>query len=297
MNASPPAIEFLKGHGTGNDFVLFPDPDGELLLTEDMVARICDRRFGIGGDGVIRIVRTTAITEAEHVRDKAEWFMDYRNADGSLAAMCGNGSRVFARYLLDKQLVDGDFTIATRAGTHACREESDGSISVDMGYPIEGPDGPEVAVTLGGRTWPADARWLPNPHAVVFVDDVGGLGDLAAATVTQGSERFPDGQNIEFVSHIDSPAHHPGDPAGPSARIRVLERGVGETLSCGTGACAVALAVRARLGLTGAGTVSVGVPGGTVVVTQGSDGRVTLTGPATIVARGRFEPVWWKGLA
>ncbi|MGV1078485.1 MAG: diaminopimelate epimerase [Candidatus Nanopelagicales bacterium] len=297
MNASSPAVEFLKGHGTGNDFVLLPDPDGELLLTERMVARICDRRFGIGGDGVIRIVRTTAIAEAAQLHDQADWFMDYRNADGSLAAMCGNGSRVFARYLVDNQLVDGDFTIATRAGIHRCREETDGSISVDMGYPTEGPAGSEPAVTLGGRTWPADARWMPNPHAVVFVDDVGALGDLTGARVTQGAERFPDGQNIEFVSHVGFPANRLGDSAGPSARMRVLERGVGETLSCGTGACAVALAVRTRLGVTSAGAVRVDVPGGMVTVTQDSDGRVTLTGPATIVARGTIDPLWWKELA
>lgn len=294
MNASPPTVEFLKGHGTGNDFVLLPDADGDLLLTERLVAQMCDRRFGIGADGVIRIVRTDAVTEAQHLRDQADWFMDYRNADGSFAAMCGNGSRVFARYLLDTQLVTGEFTIATRAGIHKCREEADGSISVDMGLPAEGPVGPEVAVTLGGLSWPADARWMPNPHAVVFIDDVASLGDLTDATVIQGAQRFPDGQNIEFVSHVDLPASRGGDSAGPSARMRVLERGVGETLSCGTGACAVALAVRARLGVTGTGTVRVDVPGGTVTVTQGNDGRVTLTGPATIVASGRFDPTWWK---
>ncbi len=125
-------MRFVKGHGTENDFVILPDPDGVLDLTPEAVARLCDRRAGIGADGVLRVVRTKA---TEHEAD-AEWFMDYRNADGGVAEMCGNGIRVFARYLVDVDLAaPGEWDVATRAGLRRVTLGASGDVSVDMGLP------------------------------------------------------------------------------------------------------------------------------------------------------------------
>ena len=128
-------MRFLKGHGTGNDFVLIPDPDGELMLAPADVAAVCDRRRGIGGDGVLRIVRTAAEPEVADRAGEAEWFMDYRNADGSLAEMCGNGVRVYARYLVESGLAPGPrVDILTRAGLVAA-EVGDETVAVRMPMP------------------------------------------------------------------------------------------------------------------------------------------------------------------
>src|SRR5215469_15222346 len=135
-------MRFAKGHGTENDFVILLDPDGREELTAALTARLCDRRAGIGGDGVLRVVRAAAMTEA----GGAEWFMDYRNADGSVAEMCGNGIRVFARYLAQHGLAEGpEFTVATRSGPKRVRlnppgeagrtggMNGAGGVTVDMG--------------------------------------------------------------------------------------------------------------------------------------------------------------------
>src|SRR5439155_10688376 len=132
-------FRFAKGQGTGNDFVILPDPDAELDLTPDLVRRLCDRRFGIGGDGVLRVVRAAKHPEAAHLAGEAEWFMDYHNSDGSLSEMCGNGVRVFARYLTDTGLVTAAaFRIATRAGVVTAVVDVD-EVTVDMPRPVLGP--------------------------------------------------------------------------------------------------------------------------------------------------------------
>jgi len=282
---------FTKGHGTGNDFVVIPDPDGQLTLEPDQVARICDRHTGIGADGILRVVRCESEPEARAHIDDAEWFMDYRNADGSIAQMCGNGARVFVRFLLDQGWAAGEFVIATRAGLHEVREEADGSITVDMGLPAVGPSGCDPMVDVSGRQTPAQAWWMPNPHAVVFVGDLADAGDLLQPPQVNDFGRFPDGQNVEFVvDHSD-----PTDPErGLAASIRIFERGVGQTQSCGTGACAAALAIRDRHAASEPGSVQITVPGGQLRVTAREDGHIELRGPAVLVARGDFEPDWWK---
>lgn len=279
------AVSFAKGHGTANDFVLLPDPEGALVLDAAMVARICDRRTGLGADGVLRVVRT----DAAGVDSEAEWFMDYRNADGSFAEMCGNGARVFARYLLDCGWVVGEFDIATRSGLHHVTTGSDGTISVTMGKAADGPSGPQPTVSIGDRSWSADAWWLPNPHAVVFVDDLAEIGDLQQPPQVAAGERFPAGQNVEFV--VD----HTTDPAEARAAMRVFERGVGETMSCGTGACAVALSLRMRHQIVEPGSVKLTLPGGVLRVVIEADQEVVLNGPAEIVGRGTFDDDWWRG--
>lgn len=256
-------IAFTKGHGTGNDFVLLSDPRDELVVTPHAVRAVCDRRFGVGGDGLIRVVP-----------DGDEWFMDYHNADGSIGEMCGNGARVFALFLRSEGLVaQADFVIGTRGGR---REVSVGEqISVDMGVPRVVGD--EVEVTVAGTRWPAQAVFMPNPHAVVFVDDLD--LELSDAPLVR-SEVFPDGQNVEFVSVVE-PGRH--------VRMRVHERGVGETLSCGTGICAVADRVLASAGVSGEAAVRVDVPGGSLTVTRTAGGSLVLTGPAVLVADGTLS--------
>lgn len=282
-------IFYAKGHGTGNDFILLPDPDGMLDLSADEVARICQRRTGLGADGILRVVRTSAEPQAQDQANDAEWFMDYRNADGSTAEMCGNGARVFARFLVDAGWAAGEFTIATRSGLHQIRDEGDATFTVEIGSAVAGPEGPDPQVHVDGKTLIGDAWWLPNPHAVVFVDDVAEAGSLSAAPRVTAGDRYPDGQNIEFAVDLTD------NPANLRARMRVYERGVGETLSCGTGACAVALSIRSRHEVTGPGKVSVELKGGLLTVILSEDGRIQLNGPAVMVAHGSFEPDWWEG--
>jgi diaminopimelate epimerase len=278
-------IRFVKGHGTENDFVLMPDPERALDLTPAVVRRLCDRRAGIGGDGVLRVVLAAVDPEGAPMSDQARWFMDYRNADGSVAEMCGNGIRVFARFLVDEGLADpGELRIATRDGVKSVRLGPSGDVTVDMG-PARLP-GTDRKVTVGPRSWPAVEVDMGNPHAVVFVDDLADAGALDAAPVTEPA--FPNGVNVEFVV-ARGPAH---------IAMRVHERGVGETRSCGTGACAAMVAAarrdRAVPTVAGGGSPSylVDVPGGRLAVTERPDGHVELTGPAVLVASGSVDPGW-----
>jgi diaminopimelate epimerase len=263
---------FAKGHGTRNDFVILPDLDGILDLTPAKIAYLCDRRSGIGADGVLRVVKARAIQDSGF--DPDLWFMDYRNADGSIAEMCGNGLRVFARYLTEEGLTsDTEITIATRAGLRWARLCDDGRVTVGMGTVTTGP---RTTGRLGSRTYEGVAVDVGNPHLVTCVataDDVTDA-DLRGRFVADQS-LFPNGVNFELV-HVVGEKH---------AAMRVLERGVGETEACGTGAVAVARVVNGE----GPGTVRVDLPGGTVEVDLAADGTATLTGPAVILARGDVE--------
>lgn len=278
-------LRFLKGHGTQNDFILLPDPDGGVLgeLDPALVAALCDRRSGIGGDGVLRAVRTAAYDDpaAVAVREEAEWFMDYRNSDGSVSEMCGNGIRVFARYLADHEGVPTDrpLPVGTRDGVKTITFHGD-LVSVDMGRPqVLG----ETKVGAGGRHWNATHVSMGNPHAVAFVGSLDDAGDLLVAP-TFDAEVYPDGVNVEFVVRSA-----PGELA-----IRVHERGSGETRSCGTGACAVMVAAAVADGATPhdgtEATYAVDVPGGRLLVTWTPQDRLLLTGPAVLVASGEVRP-------
>jgi diaminopimelate epimerase len=273
---------FLKGHGTENDFVLLPDPDGSVHrelsadLAADLVAGLCDRHAGIGGDGVLRAVHTEASADpaAVSARGRAEWFMDYRNSDGSLGEMCGNGIRVFVRYLLEHQGVTGPTVpVATRAGVKQVVVNDDGSLTVDMGRPKVLS---ETKVTVAGRTWPAMHIGMGNPHAVVLVEDLAVVGSLAEPP-TYDDAVYPDGVNVEIVQRLGR--RH--------IVMRVHERGSGETRSCGTGACAAMVASAVAEGPAEAHSSGyrVDVPGGTLHVAWHRD-RVLLTGGAVIVAEG-----------
>ncbi len=302
MSTPALGVPFVKGHGTGNDFVLIPDYDGLLDLSATSVSALCDRHRGLGADGVIRVVRSSALDESQDMAPEAQWFMDYRNADGSLAQMCGNGALVFARYLVDQKLVQrAQFVIATRGGVRQVMVESDGSIKVGMGMAVDGPAGPDPIVSVGDLVVTGTAHWMPNPHAVVFVDDLDQAGDLRSAPRVAPGDRFSDGVNVEFVVDHSASAAPAVSGAAPAAalvvQVRVYERGVGETLSCGTGACAVGIAVLARHGVVGAGSVAVHVPGGQLRVDRDETGQIWLSGPAVLVADGVLNQTWWKELA
>jgi diaminopimelate epimerase len=277
---------FSKGHGTGNDFVLLADADGRDPLTPERVRALADRRFGIGGDGVIRAVRAGSAGDA--VLDGAAggglettWAMDYWNADGSVSEMCGNGVRVFVRYLLEERLAElpdgGAIDIATRAGVKRVIRRGE-LLSADLG-PFELGDTILVAADGLDVDRPGLSVSTGNPHVVVALaseDELAGL-DLHGAP---SLDPVPvDGANVEFVV--------PGviaDGVG-SIRMRVHERGVGETLSCGTGAVAAAMATRHWSG-DAADRWIVDVPGGRLEVELDERGHAWLTGPAEIVFRG-----------
>ncbi|RZS86914.1 diaminopimelate epimerase [Motilibacter rhizosphaerae] len=270
-------LQLTKGHGTENDFLLVADPDGLLDIGPDLVAALCDRRAGIGADGLIRAVRSGALPEGA-AYDEATWFMDYRNADGSIAEMCGNGVRVFARFLAAQGLVEPDLplSVATRGGLKAVRFEDDGAITVGMGVPGPGPE--RVTVTTGAGQWTASGVHLPNPHAVALVDDPDAVGTLVDVPLVEPATAYPEGVNVEFVQVV----------APGLLRMRVHERGVGETRSCGTGICAAAV-VAAR-SHPGTSTWQVEVPGGTCSVALLPDGTLELTGPAVLVATLEVDP-------
>ncbi|WP_329221652.1 diaminopimelate epimerase [Streptomyces sp. NBC_01485] len=284
-------IAFLKGHGTENDFVIVPDPDNTIDFPPAVVAALCDRRAGIGGDGLLHVVRSAAHPEAKGMAAEAEWFMDYRNGDGSVAEMCGNGVRVFARYLQRAGLItEGDLAVATRGGVKSVHIAKDGDVTVGMGK-ARLPEG-DVTVRVGERSWPARNVNMGNPHAVAFVDDLAHAGDLFAPPPFSPAAAYPDGVNVEFV--VDRGPRH--------VALRVHERGSGETRSCGTGACAVAVAAARRDGIDPAvtgtpATYTVDLPGGRLLITERPDGEIEMTGPAVIVATGEIDPEWLETAA
>lgn len=256
---------FLKGHGTENDFVLLPDPDGTLTLSPDAVRRLCDRRQGLGADGVLRIVPARLDPDGAAFADDARWFMDHHNADGTTAEMCGNGIRLFARFLVAAGLEQpGPLCLATRGGLKSVDvAPGDGPVVVDMGPAEVGEP-----VTVGGAE--AVAVSMGNPHAVVAVPSVEALGVLDPDRTDL---------NVEYVQE-HSPTH---------IAMRVHERGVGETRSCGTGACAAVVATSLRTGAPRGTAFDVDVPGGRLVVTWRDDGRVLMSGPAVLVAEGTLS--------
>jgi diaminopimelate epimerase len=311
-------MRFAKGHGTENDFVILLDPDGRDGLTGDLAARLCDRRAGIGADGVLRVIKATAMAQPGVPAGRPpgpaqpgvpagrppgpaqpgvpagrppgpaqpngtgaaavpEWFMDYRNADGGAVEMCGNGIRVFARYLVEHGLAEGpEFTVATRSGPHLVRLDPGGDVTVDMGHVAM--HGPGRAV-VGGQPCEGLRVSVGNPHLACLVDAPLASFDLSAPPELD-PEQFPEGANVELVQ-VTGPRR---------VAMRVRERGSGETRSCGTGAVAAAAAAATLTG-QGDGAWSVTVPGGELIITLAGS-EAWLTGPAVIVAEGDLDPAW-----
>ena len=250
------------GHGTENDFVILFDPDSQYVISPAQIAAICNRSSGIGADGFIRITKPDG-----------KWFMDYSNSDGSIAEMCGNGIRVMARYLVARgHLPEGIFAINTRAGIKHLRVPLEGDISVNMGQVTDEME--EIEVTQNGKTWGGLNISVGNPHAVVFLENLEEVGSLETAPVVSPQSSYPEGVNVEFVQLL----------ANNEARMRVHERGSGETRSCGTGTCAVALAatLHTRGKLPSRWTIY--PPGGRLIVDIDGHSNATLIGPAELIA-------------
>ncbi len=273
-------LRFSKGHGTGNDFVLIADPEGLHTIGAEQAAALCDRHRGIGGDGLIRAVPSRFLPEGRSLLGEdpeAEWFMDYRNADGSVAEMCGNGIRLYARYLVDAGLAEpGRLAVATRDGIRQVSLGPTGDVTVEMG--LAKMLGTATAV-IGGQPYDGTRVDMGNPHLVCLVDGPLDGYDLTAPPAVD-PDAFPEGGNVELVS-VRGDRH---------LAMRVHERGVGETRSCGTGACAAAAAM-AQATAAADGEWTVDVPGGRLVVTLDAD-QVRLAGPAVMVAGGVLDEAW-----
>lgn len=291
-------MRFRKYHGIGNDFVLVADLEGALgppgALPADLVAALCDRHTGVGADGVIRILGPA---EPDTKAAGAALRMDYYNADGGEAEMCGNGIRCLAILARSEGwLTDGAHPILTGAGVRTIRCEGGDLVAVDMGRPsLQRADVPmagegsalrAVVALADGTNVEGTGVSMGNPHFVLFADDLDGpvddelIGSLGPALETHSA--FPKRTNVEFVE-VASPTE---------IRTRVWERGVGETRACGTGACAVAVAA-AALERTGR-RVEVHLPGGALEVVWGDDDVVWMTGPAEEVFAGEIDRSWLK---
>ena len=284
---------FAKGHGTQNDFVLLPDLAAQLELVPSAVSALCDRRRGLGADGVLRVTTATAALDARVLTrlpdgvDGDDWYMDYRNADGSVAEMCGNGVRVFAHYLKAAGLETRDaFVVGSLAGPRPVvvhrADDLSADVTVDMGKVNLLGTG---SATVGGRVLTGLAVDIGNPH-LACVDPAlteRALADLdVGAPVEFDCEQFPSGVNVEILTA----------PADGAVSMRVHERGVGETRSCGTGTVAAAVAALAHLGAS-SGSMRIRVPGGDIAV-EISDTTSHLRGPSVLVARGDIADAWWE---
>ena len=287
------AIHFTKGHGTGNDFVLYFDPEAQQTLTAAAIAKICDRHFGVGADGVIRVVKSSNLAAGRAVlgeAPEAEWFMDYYNSDGSIAEMCGNGVRVFARYLTEKKIVSLEpgqtLSVGTRAGVRDVQQNMAG-FAVDMGrWRLDS----EVLVHATNLqvARPGLGINVGNPHVVVALANSQELSNLDLSKAPTLQPTPPAGANVEFVV-----AHEPMVSGGVGfIDMRVFERGSGETLSCGTGIVAAALATRHWAGQGAPNHWQVTVPGGTLGVrmfaTEEGE-HVGLSGAAELVFEGTLQ--------
>jgi len=284
-------MEFTLAHGTSNDFVLLTDLEDRLEVSADLVRALADRRSGVGADGVIRVGGGGP---------QADVFMDYRNADGSVVEMCGNGVRVVAKHVVDHGHVtpdhDGVVRVGTRAGVKPVRivsRHADGrvaTVAVDMGPPATAPaqvpfdaptgPGPLHHLDVDGDEVALSAVSMGNPHAVLQVDEVAAAPVGHLGPRLERDPRFPEGVNVGFAEVVGE----------TDLRLRVWERGVGETAACGTGACAAVVALQ-QLDLLAA-EVAVHLPGGTLLVSHHAGGHVTMTGPAVEVARGHLDAAW-----
>ncbi|MBM3668755.1 MAG: diaminopimelate epimerase [Actinobacteria bacterium] len=265
-------LPFVKGHGTHNDFIVLLDPDNNADLTPEQVRWLCARHSGLGADGVLRVVETQSYAAGRDVCPGARYFMDYRNADGTTAEMCGNGIRVFAHVLVRRGWETNDtFAIGTRGGCMEVTQLGSDRYAVHLPASAD-PFGDGFDVVVADSTWRGVGVLVPNPHVVALVVDLEALGPLREAPRLDPSPS--EGANVEFVE-----LRAPGRIA-----MRVHERGVGETQSCGTGACAAAWVARLREPARSEWIVE--VPGGHLEVMIHGDDSFTLIGPAEIVAEG-----------
>jgi diaminopimelate epimerase len=276
-------LRFTKMHGIGNDFIVIDDIEGGWDFEEEAVRWICDRHFGIGADGLIMVRAAT-----DGVSD---YFMLYINADGTTAEMCGNGVRCFTKWLVDRGLVTKDtVTVQTLGGSReiGITRNGDGTMAearVDMGEPVfeparvpvelEGPAVVDRVIETEAGPVSVSAVSMGNPHAIVWVDDVETAPVDVIGPLVETHEAFPARTNVEFLQVTDTP---------DVLRLRVWERGVGETYACGTGACA-AVAVAVNAGRCGR-VATVELPGGDLRIEWADDGHIYMTGDADEVFEG-----------
>jgi len=280
-------LRIWKYHGTGNDFVMLEDLENERPLVPALVAALCDRHRGVGADGVIRVTRGSAHGE--------DFFMDYRNADGSLAEMCGNGIRCLGKLVYDRGFTTAtELEVGSRDGRKHLSLDTDGAVvrnvTVGMGppafarrdIPMQGPPDESFRTEpfeVDGRTYKATAVSMGNPHLVLFVEeDPDDVDVRALGPRIEHDARFPEKTNVEFIAALDG-----------GVKARVWERGSGETMACGTGACAALVAAN-EAGLVPA-RAEVRFPGGTLLVERMQD-EILLTGPAERVFEATIDDSW-----
>lgn len=288
-------MKFTKGHGTQNDFLVVPDVHIKRELSVSAVQALCDRRRGLGADGVLRVTTVGAAIERGVLEanppglTSQDWFMDYRNADGSRAEMCGNGVRVFAHYLRSMGLEERDeFVVGSLAGPRPVQihswDQLSADVTVEMGPVREYGVG---TATVGGREFEGLAIDVGNPH-LACVDAALSRGELAKldvdAPVHFDRTLFPEGVNVEVLTA----------PVDDAVDMRVHERGVGETRSCGTGTVAAAYSALRHTGRS-SGELAVRIPGGEVRVTI-TEATSFLRGPSVLLADGEISDQWWGGV-
>ncbi|HEY5506753.1 MAG TPA: diaminopimelate epimerase [Coriobacteriia bacterium] len=275
-------LHFTKMHGAGNDFIVIEDLDEDWDFDELAVQVFCDRHFGIGADGMILVRAATD--------PAADFYMLYINADGSVAEMCGNGIRCFARHLVDNGLAEGDtIAVQTLGGIRKIEVIRDEygefeAARVDMGAPVLAaadipttlPGDPVIDRTVSTKLGDVTVTCVSmgNPHAIIWVDDADAAPVLTMGPLVETAAAFPNKTNVEFAQVIDT----------ENIRLRVWERGVGETLACGTGACATLVAA-ALTGRTGR-SATIELPGGELEIEWAADDHVFMTGPAEVTFEG-----------
>ena len=275
-------LRFTKMHGLGNDFMMVDLISQKASLYPALIQELSDRRKGIGFDQLL--------TVSPPQNPELDFRYTIYNSDGSEAEQCGNGARCFLRFVRDQGLTTkSEIRVETNTGEIRCRLERDGNITVNMGQPVLQPsripfvaDSPQITyqLDLGESCNPVEigAVSMGNPHAVLQVADVANTAVETIGPKVQASSRFPEGVNVGFMEVIDR----------ESIRLRVYERGVGETKACGSGACAAVVAGRLQ-GLLDE-TVKVSLTGGDLAVTwQGDESPVSMTGPACRVYEGRLQ--------
>jgi diaminopimelate epimerase len=273
-------LQFTKYQGLGNDFILVDNRDSTTpKVTPDQAIALCDRHFGIGGDGVIFALPG---------QDGTDYTMRIFNSDGSEPEMCGNGIRCMARFIADLEGANAkeSYTIHTLAGLIVPKLTADGQVTVDMGKPrlaaseipttLAGADGQSIdqPLTVAGRTWQVTNVSMGNPHCITFVDDVAAIDLEKIGPQFEHNAAFPQRTNTEFIEVV-RPDY---------LKMRVWERGAGITLACGTGACAALVA--AVLNGKSDRQATIELPGGPLLIEWAANDRIFMTGPATLAFTG-----------
>lgn len=260
-------IEFYKYHGAGNDFIMIDNLSGNFSVRGEEVKLLCDRHFGIGADGLILLESS----------NQADCFMNYYNADGTKAEMCGNGLRCAAKFFLEQSKVDlKELSIDTRSGIKKVISNADDTLSVNMGTPVfSHKDFPDTSLVLEGITF--NFVSMGNPHAVGFVKNVSEINISAIGPKIEQDPHFPNKINVELVEKVSD----------ENFKVKVWERGSGATLACGSGACAVYAVLKKQN--SNVANVTLEFPGGDLHLSENQEGEIILRGEAVRVFKGEIE--------